>query len=243
MSTTNDRLMNRAVGRAIARYDMIEDGDRLAVGVSGGADSLALWRMLDERRRRAPVSYRVVGIHIDLGFGAGTGEALAAFAARQGYELHVETTDIGPTAHGEDNEENPCFLCARLRRKRLFELTVELGCTKLCLGHNQDDIIETALMNMCYIGEVSTMVPRQAFFGGEIVVVRPLAFADKPTIGRYARDHALPVMSSGCPTDGESRRSSIRTMLGELYRSNKKIRSNLFRSLHRDRINLDYLLR
>ena len=94
----------------------------------------------------------------------------------------METTDFGVVAHSPENRENPCFLCSRLRRKRLFEIADELNCTKLALGHHKDDIIETLFMNMCYAGEISTMKPSQSFFEGKFTVIRPLAYADEDSI-------------------------------------------------------------
>ena len=243
MSRYTDKAINRTIGQAIHAYDMIQHGDVIAVGISGGADSFSLWRLLHERRRRAPVDYRVLGLHIDLGFGAQTGEHIAAYAQRQGFEFHWEQSDIGPLAHTEKNTENPCFLCARLRRKRLFELYEKLGCTKLALGHHKDDIIETLFINMCYIGEMSTMVPKQELFKGAVTIIRPLAYTEKKAIKRFARDHSIPVIKSGCPTDGHSKRSHFREILAGLYKTNKKIKSNIFRAMHKDRINLEYLLR
>ena len=243
MSQFTDKAINRTVGQAIHRYEMIEAGDVIAVGLSGGADSFSLWHLLEEKRRKAPIDFRVIGLHIDLGFGAETGKHISQYAERMGYEYHFEQTDIGPLAHSEENSENPCFLCARLRRKRLFELYDELGCTKLALGHHKDDIIETLFLNMCFIGEMSTMVPKQELFKGAVTIIRPLAHTEKKSLERYARDHSVPVVKSGCPTDGKSKRSYFRNMLKELYGVNKKIKGNIFKAMHRDRVNLDYLLR
>ncbi|MGD9022351.1 MAG: tRNA 2-thiocytidine biosynthesis TtcA family protein, partial [Deltaproteobacteria bacterium] len=155
---------------------MISDGDRIAIGLSGGKDSLTLMWTLHERLSRIPISYSFVAIYIDLGFERDPANAIRDYCKAMGYELHVEHTDYGRQAHSEKNRENPCFLCSRLRRKRLFELAYERGCKKLAFGHHKDDIIETLFLNMCYSGEISTMVPFQPFFDGKLTVIRPLAF-------------------------------------------------------------------
>ena len=247
MSEYRDKALNRRIGQAIHRYQMIEDGDLVAVAVSGGADSLCLWQMMEERRRRAPIDYRVIGIHIDPGFPLEdssrkrSGEELRDYAKSMSYDFYYESSDIGPRAH-EEGKKNPCFHCSRARRKRLFHAHKELGCSKLALGHNKDDIIETFFINLCQMGEVSTMVPKQELFSGAVSLIRPLAFADQKEIRAYAKNHSLPIIPSRCPSDGSSKRSFFRNFLSELQRQNKKSKGNIFRALHRDRINLDFLL-
>ena len=143
---------------------MISDGDKIAVGLSGGKDSLTLMWFLNERLPRIPIDYELYAIYIDPGFEGSFSKELEEYCIEAGYNLIVEHTDNGPLAHSSKNRENPCFLCSRLRRKRLFEIADELGCRKLALGHHKDDIIETLFMNICYAGEISTMVPSQTFF-------------------------------------------------------------------------------
>jgi tRNA 2-thiocytidine biosynthesis protein TtcA len=160
------KALNRAVGRALHRYSLISEGDRIVVGLSGGKDSLTLMHMLSERQSRVPVAYELFVVHIDPGFEGGFSEPLQAYCEKQGFNLRVEYTDYGVKGHSPENRENPCFLCSRLRRKRLFEIADELDCNKIALGHNKDDIIETLFINIFYAGEISTMVPCQPFFEG-----------------------------------------------------------------------------
>ncbi len=241
MSAFRNRAMFRAAGRAIHDYDMTADGDRIAVGLSGGKDSLTLLWILHHRLSRIPIHYSLVPIHIDLGFEGGQARLMEDFCEQMGYVLRIEHTDYGIRGHSEENRENPCFLCARLRRKRLFELTHELGCNKLALGHNMDDIIETLFINMCYSGEISTMVPHQAFFKGQLTLIRPLAYADEDAIQRFARDHKFPEFRNPCPTARTSKRMEIKQMLRRLYDANNKVKGNIFRSM--SHIKPDYLLK
>lgn len=235
------RSLNRALGKALHDYDMIGDGDRIAVGLSGGADSLSLLWLLSERRRRVPVRYELFAVHVDLGFDAGAaGGALEAFCRELGVPLRIEATDFGPLSHGPQNRENPCFLCSRRRRQRLFEAADALGCRKIALGHTKDDLIETLFLNICYAGEIGTMRPRQDFFQGRFTVLRPLAYADNGLIRRFARERGFAVVPNPCPSAGRSHRSGIQRLLTELYRENPKVKGNIFNALHN--IRHDYLL-
>ena len=138
------------MGKALHRYHMISDGDRIVVGVSGGADSLTLMWMLSERQARIPITYELFAVYIDPGFEGSFAEELKTYCDQLGFSLRVEYTDYGVLGHSDINRENPCFLCSRLRRKRLFEIADELGCSKLALGHNKDDVIETFFLNICF---------------------------------------------------------------------------------------------
>lgn len=220
---------------------MLQNGDRIIVGVSGGADSLTLMWMLAERLPRIPISFELFPVHIDPGFEGGFNQSLKSYIADCGFSLRVEHTDYGVLGHSPINRENPCFLCSRLRRKRLFEIADELGCNKLALGHNKDDIIETLFLNICYAGEISTMVPSQKFFKGRFTVIRPLAYADEDLIRAFAREHRFPEFVNPCPSANYSKRQEIKTILKRLYDSNKKIKGNIFRAM--SRVKLDYLLK
>lgn len=235
------REIKRKVGKALHRYDMIADGERIAVGMSGGKDSLVLMWILQERLARIPISYELFAIHIDPGFEGGYREELAAYCERMGFRLHVAVTDHGLVAHSEENRENPCFLCSRLRRKRLFEMADELGCRKLALAHHKDDIIETLLMNMCYAGEISSMMPFQSFFKGKFAIIRPLSYVDEETISRFSRGMGFPAFENPCPSAKRSKRGEIKQMLQQLYRSNSKIKGNLFQSM--SRVKMEYLMK
>ena len=233
------KALNSLVGKAIHRYRMTADGDRIAVGLSGGKDSLTLLWALAERRKRVPVDYTLFPIYVDPGFDGGFADELARTTEAMGLPLTVEYTDHGRVAHSAANRENPCFLCARLRRKRLFQIADDLGCRTLALGHNKDDIIETLFLNMCYAGEISTMLPRQDFFGGRFTVIRPLAMVEAHSIRRFARERQFPCFANPCPSAGATKRSEIKDMLETLYRSNRKIKGNIFRAMRH--VKLEYL--
>ncbi len=235
------KTLNRAVGKALHQYDMISDGDRILVGISGGKDSLALLTLLKERLVRIPIKYELFAVYIDPGFKENFGESLADYCNENCFKFIIEHTDYGILAHSSTNRENPCFLCSRLRRKRLFEIADELGCKKLALGHNKDDLIETLFLNICYSGEISCMVPSQSFFQGKFTLIRPLAFVDEHIISRFARERNFPVLVNKCPSAKTSKRLEIKNLLMQLYRSNKKIKGNIFNAM--SHVNTDYLLK
>ena len=235
------KALNSLIGKAIHRYDLIRDGDRILVGVSGGMDSLTLLWAMSERRKRVPVQYELFPVYIDPGFSEGINQRLSETCRQMGFPLTVDRTDHGIIAHGPDNRENPCFLCARLRRKRLFEIADQLGCTKLALGHNKDDLIETLFLNICYAGEISTMVPRQDFFSGRFTIIRPLAMVEAKDIRRFAKSQGFPTFDNPCPSAGYTKRSEIKSMLDGLYRTNRKIKGNIFRSM--SHVKTEYLLK
>jgi len=220
---------------------MIADGDRILVGLSGGKDSFTLLWMLMERLERIPINYELAAAYIDPGFEEGFSEPLAEYWNKTGVQLKIEHTDHGILAHSSQNRENPCFLCARLRRKRLFEIADELGCNKLALGHHKEDIIETLFMNICYAGEISTMMPAQSFFQGKFTLIRPLAFVDEDVIRRFAGENGCPDFINPCPSAKVSKRQEIKGLLQRLYRSNRKIKGNIFRAM--SHVKTDYLLK
>lgn len=223
--------MRRLVGKAVHTHDMLRDGDRVLVAVSGGKDSMTLLWLLRERLDRIPIRYKITAVHVDPGFGADSAGRLGEFFARQGFEYRTIESDIGPRAHSEENRENPCFLCSRLRRKLLFEAAEQLGCSRIAFGHHKDDLIETFFLNVFYGGSISTMLPVQELFGGKLTVIRPLYLADEDLIRRYAESMGWPRIDLGCPTAGASSRQAVKDMLLRLYRTNRKIKGNIFHAL------------
>jgi len=225
--------INKLAGKAIHNHRLLEEGDRILVAVSGGADSLVMLHYLRQWIKKAPIDFDLLPVYLDMGFGArDTWEHMRMHFERIGTPWHMEETDFGPYAHGPLNRgKNPCFICSMKRRKRLFELTRALGCNKIALGHNLDDMIETLFINMCYSGEMSTMLPRQEMFKGLITIIRPMVLVEKEKIEKAASMLALPVCQNPCPSSQVSTRRKIRSLLNELYSTNKKVKGNIRRAL------------
>jgi tRNA 2-thiocytidine biosynthesis protein TtcA len=227
------------MGKAIHRYGLIQDGDRVLVGVSGGKDSLTLLHLLHERRKRVPIDYELIPIHIDLGFNSSRQETLSEFFETRGLSYHIENTEIGRLAHSRENRENPCFLCSWERRKLIFRTAQKLHCNKIAFGHHKDDIIETFLLNLFYSAEISTMLPVQAIFKGKLTLIRPLALVEEKKIARFARETGFPVESSGCPSSGSTKRKEVKELIASLEDRNHRIKGNIFRAL--SNVKPDYL--
>jgi len=226
--------------KAAVDYNMIKEGDRILVGVSGGLDSLVLLNLLNTSMVFLP-QFSILAVNIDLGFDEeyrGYAE-LENCLRKNGHEYIMEKTDIGPLAHSDYNKKNPCFLCSRMRRKRIFEIANENGCNRIAFAHHKDDIIETLLINIFYGREISTMMPDQSVFGGKFHIIRPLAYIREPLIKKYAREKNIPVIENGCPTSKISRRMYIKRLLDDMEKDNKDVRENIFKSM--SHVKMDYL--
>ena len=228
------------MGKAIHRYSLIQEGDRILVGVSGGKDSLTLLHLLHERSKRVPVHYELVPVYIDLGFDSGKADILKNCFETKGLPYHIEFTDIGRRANSSENRENPCFLCSWERRKCLFRVAQRFKCNKIALGHHKDDIIETLLLNIFYSAEISTMLPLQSLFKGKLTLIRPLALLEEKKIERFAREMGLPFGPSGCPSSGKTKRKVVKDLIETLSKKDRRVKGNIFRAL--SNIKLDYTL-
>ncbi len=239
------KRLTHLLGKAVGEWQMIENGDRILVGISGGLDSLALFHLLVSLKKKAPVAFDLIPAHIDPGFDNSFVKELDYYINGRYKEAHqglvVEKTDYGLLAHTAENRENPCFLCSRLRRKRLFELAKENNCRKVALGHNKDDLIETLFINIFYAGKIGTMKPNQSFFKGRLNVIRPLSYVEKNEIERLSEIFELPEFINPCPSAGRTRRQDVADMLERMYRQNKHIKGNIFRAM--GNIAADYLLK
>ena len=227
--------------KAVLDYKMIEEGDRVLIGVSGGADSFALLDLLDSPMIFVP-RFSFIAVNIDMGFDPTyrAYETLEKYFQENNYRYAMEKTDIGNLAHSDFNKKNPCFLCSRLRRKRIFEIADAEGCNKISFAHHRDDIIETLLINMFYGREISTMMPNQSIFGGKLHIIRPLAYLREELVKKYSRERQFPAVKNDCPTSLTSKRGYIKNLLNELERDNKEIRDNIYKAM--SHVKPDYLL-
>jgi tRNA 2-thiocytidine biosynthesis protein TtcA len=229
--------ISKRVGKAIIDYDMLAEGDKVAVAVSGGKDSLTLLNVLNDRRQFVPIKYELFAVHIDLGYPCQHPKVLAEYFKKLGINYHIEKVDI---LKGKTRKDISCFWCSWNRRKALFETAVRFGCSKVALGHHKDDIVETVLLNLFFHGEISAMAPKQELFNGKIVIIRPLTYVDEDMIRRFAREANFPHEKCACPNSLTSNRTKITQILKELEKLNPDVKTNIFRSIKR--IKKDYLL-
>jgi tRNA 2-thiocytidine biosynthesis protein TtcA len=227
--------------KAVLDYNMIEEGDRLLIGVSGGADSFALLDLLDSPMIFVP-RFSFIAVNIDMGFDKDfvAYREMQKYFQENNYRYVMEKTDIGNLAHSDFNKKNPCFLCSRLRRKRIFEIADAEGCNKIAFAHHRDDIIETLLINMFYGREISTMMPNQSIFGGKLHIIRPLTYLREDLVKKYSKERQFPTVKNDCQTSLTSKRVYIKNLLNELERDNKEIRDNIYKAM--SHVKPDYLL-
>ncbi len=229
--------------RCLEHCRLLEDGESVVVGVSGGADSLCLLHLLHEHNRHGRRGWTIHPVHIDPGFAGWNPARIERACARIGLPCRVVQlavardmtgmSDIPDRVPGRrPDKRSLCFLCARERRKALFEITAELGCRKLALAHNMDDVNETFLLNLLFTSSAAAIVPRQEFFDGRLEIIRPLYYIGKPLIRRYLAAQGLKAVRYRCPSDRSSTRMRVRRILERLYHQHPRTRTNLFWGLH-----------
>jgi tRNA 2-thiocytidine biosynthesis protein TtcA len=229
------------VGKAINDFNLIQKNDRILVGFSGGKDSIALFDILNSRKKFVPVNYELIPLFVYNGEYVDTIKEVENFF-RNFYNLSaiIKTVNISEFVKSGKNNENPCFICSRIRRKIFFDTAYELKCNKLALGHNMDDMNETLLLNIFYSGNISTMLPKQVLFDGDLTIIRPLIYLLENQILKYVKTLDLPVIEKKCSYRGKSRqREKIKRIINELYEDNKKVKKNIANSVRN--VNADYL--
>lgn len=235
--TGQEFYISKRVGKAIIDYNMLSDGDKILVAVSGGKDSLTLLRVLNDRKKFVPIKYELLAVHIDMGYPCHHPKILSGYFKQLGINYHIEKIDI---LKGKSRKDISCFWCSWNRRKALFEAADRFGCSKVALGHHQDDIVETVLLNLFFHGEISAMSPKQELFGGKIVIIRPLCYVQEDMITRFAKQADFPHHKCACPNSITSRRTKITGIIKDMERICPDVKKNIFRSLKR--IKKDYLL-
>lgn len=233
-ATELESRIAKRVTKAITDYRLIEDGDRVMVGLSGGKDSWALIQILDVLQRRAPIDFSIVAVNIDSGYDGYEHEKITDTCAARGWECHIEHTRIGETIDDIlDESATPCSLCARLRRGALYRLATTVGATKIALGHHADDFIETLLLNLFFAGTLKAMPARLVSDNGEHVVIRPLVNVLESEARAYARASGLPIIGCCCPACGDLslQRQRVKRLIAELEVEHPEIKSSMLRAL------------
>lgn len=243
VTISGDNTLQKLMGtmrKAVEDYKMIEDGDRIAVGVSGGKDSTAMLAGLAGLRRFIGIHYELVAICLDPQFGGEENDysSLQKFCEEIGVEFVLKRTNIGTIIFEDRKEHNPCSLCARMRRGLLHDTAKENGCNKIALGHNYDDVVETFLMNLFDEGRIGCFPPVTWLTRKEITVIRPLVYCKEDEILKIVAHEHIPVVKSKCPADKHTEREHVKNLIGKLEREEgyDNLDSKLMGALQRSRI-------
>jgi len=231
---TREARLARKVTRAITAHRLIEDGDRVMVGLSGGKDSWALMQILDVLRRRAPITFSLVAVTVDSGYEGFQHDLIHQACAARGWEHHVERTSIGSVMDDLlDAGDTPCSLCARFRRGVLYRLAAGVGATKIALGHHSDDFIETALLNLFFAGALKAMPAKLVSDNGHHIVIRPLFLVSEDEARAYAKDCGLPIVGCCCSACGDLglQRQRVKRLIFDLEREHAGVKSSMLRAL------------
>jgi tRNA 2-thiocytidine biosynthesis protein TtcA len=232
------KKLSSKIGESINKQKLIEPGDSIAVGLSGGKDSFLLLESLAARRKHFPFKIDLCAIHIHVnGIGYKSNEKmLEKFCKEIDIPFHYVETEADLN---RDKKKNPCFVCSWTRRKKLFDETKKLGCNKLALGHHNDDAIETMLMNMIWHGSISSMPYRLNMFNNRLMLIRPLLDLSEKEIIAYTSKCRYPKQKKDCPFADDTKRDQMGKLLNSLDKMNVNTRKNLFRSMNN--ICMEYL--
>jgi tRNA 2-thiocytidine biosynthesis protein TtcA len=220
--------------KAIVDFNLIEDGDRVMVGLSGGKDSWALMETLDGLRRRAPIGFSLVAVNVDSGYKDFEHDVIAKTCEARGWEYRIEHTSIGEVMDDLlEANATPCSLCARLRRGVLYRIATEVGATKIALGHHLDDFIETLLLNLFFAGALKAMPARLVSDSGEHTVIRPLVYVGEDEARLYTKEVGLPIIGCCCPACGDLslQRQRVKRLILDLEREHSGVKQSMLKAL------------
>ncbi|MEG1394195.1 MAG: ATP-binding protein [Clostridia bacterium] len=228
--------------KAISDYNMIQDGDKIAVGLSGGKDSITLLAVLAEYRKFAPEKFDLVAINIDMGFAdldENEAQAVSDYCASIGVPFIREKTQIADIIFNIRKEKCPCSLCSKMRRGALNTIAIANGCNKLALGHHADDIIETYMLSMLYEGRLSTFAPKSYMDRSGITLIRPFIYVEEKQLSYLAKTNNLPIIHNPCPQDKHTKRQDIKDLIGDLDNKFPNAKDHIMSAIfHPERNNL-----
>lgn len=219
--------------RAIDEYDMIDEGERVAVLVSGGKDSLAALYAMHRLSKFHPKHFSVVALTLSMGFEGVDYSPIQKVCDEMGIEYHVKHSDLGKILFDIRKEKNPCSLCAKMRRGMLNDLALEYGCKKVALGHHFDDAVETFLLSLTYEGRIYCFSPKTYLSRTDITQIRPLIYVRESEIIEFAKKENLPIVKNPCPANGFTKRQDMKELLVDLKKYNPKIKEYIIGALKR----------
>ncbi|NLM10586.1 MAG: tRNA 2-thiocytidine biosynthesis protein TtcA [Clostridiaceae bacterium] len=216
---------------------MIQDGDRIGIGVSGGKDSLALMYCLKTLQRFYPKKFELVAITISLGNEGFDIPSLIDIYKSLNIQYHIEDTSISKVVFDVRKEKNPCSLCSNMKRGAIHNTAKKLGCNKVAFAHHRDDVIETLLLSLFYEGRIHTFSPVTYLDRTDITLIRPFIYIEEKMIRSYIDKKGIYPIASGCKADGKTKRHYIKELIITLMKENKHIKDNLSGAIQRSRIN------
>lgn len=219
------------VRRAVDDYHMIEDGDKIAVGISGGKDSLTLLYALSNLKRFYPKKFELCAVTVDLGFQNVNFDEIKKLCNSLDVEYTVIKTEISQIVFDTRQESNPCSLCAKMRKGALNDTMKIKGCNKIAYAHHKDDVIETMLMSLIYEGRLHTFMPVTYLDRTEITVIRPLIYMNEVDVIGFVNKHNVPAMKSSCPVDGHTKREYVKNLLRQLNLENPGVKERMFTAI------------
>lgn len=234
MDFNNSRRLLSCARRAVDEYGMIEENDRIAVGMSGGKDSLALFCTLVALKRFYPKKFELTAITVDMGFENMDFSPIQRLCEQAEVDFYIAPTEISKIIFEYRKESNPCSLCARMRRGALHDAAKEKGCNKVALGHHFDDVVETFILNLAYEGRLGTFSPVTYLSRKDITVIRPLVYAAEKEIKYFiGKNPNLPIVESTCPADKKTQREAVKKMLAMYEKENKGLKNRILGAIQK----------
>lgn len=223
------KAMGKA-GKAIFQYELIREGDKIIVALSGGKDSYIMLEVLADRKKYMPIDFELHAVHVNIEEVPyeTDRQVLEEFCSKRDIPFHYRSVSI---EWEDDPKLSRCFLCSWNRRKELFTACDELGCNKVALGHHRDDMVETFVMNMIFQGSLSTMPPKLSMFEGKVEVIRPLALLGEDKLREFARIMEYPLQKKECPYGDDTKRNAVKNIIDDMEKLNKHARNSLFRAM------------
>ncbi|MED9903351.1 MAG: ATP-binding protein [Lachnospiraceae bacterium] len=216
------------VRKAVDDYHMIEEGDKIAIGISGGKDSLTLLYALNGLKRFYPKKFDIIAITVDLGFDNLNLDKIKALCEELHVEYTIVKTDIGKIIFEDRKETNPCSLCAKMRKGALNEAMKSAGCNKIAYAHHKDDVVETMLMSLIYEGRFHTFSPVTYLDRMDLTVIRPMLYMNEADVIGFVHKYDVPVVKSPCPADGHTKREYIKQLLRKINLENPGVKERMF---------------
>lgn len=219
------------VRKAVDDYSMIAEGDKIAVGISGGKDSLTLLYALNDLKRFYPKSFDIHAVTVDLGFQNLNLDEIEALCRELSVEYTIIRTDIAQIVFEDRKESNPCALCAKMRKGALNKAIKDAGCNKVAYAHHKDDVVETMLMSLIFEGRFHTFAPVTYLDRMELEVIRPMLYMNEADVIGFVKKYNVPVVKSPCPADGHTKREYVKDLLRQLNHENPGVKERMFAAI------------